>query len=67
LYIYTKIIIVMKTEKIEFTKEEINKLNKAASREAAIFAGALSISTHRVHKNKKAYTRKDKFKKDFTE
>jgi hypothetical protein len=37
----------------------INKLNKKVSRQEAINAGTLTISYRRVHKNKKAYSRKN--------
>ncbi len=46
----------------KITKQEIITLGKKQSREAAIQANTLTISFHRVHKSKKAYTRKPKYR-----
>lgn len=48
----------------KITKEDIRKANRKANREAEIAEG-LNINRHRVWKNKKAYTRKPKHKKNY--
>ena len=47
------------------TKNDILKMEKAASRKAEIEAGLYGAFTkNKVHKSKKTYTRKDKHKKN---
>lgn len=46
---------------IKFSEEELRKMSKKADREAEIESG-LNFNRHRVHKNKKAYSRKEKYK-----
>lgn len=53
-----------KSFKIEFEKEELLNIDRAARREADIDAG-VNNNHHRVHKNKKNYTRKLKYKNSF--
>ena len=47
---------------MKLTQEDINKIDKTAYRKALIECGQYSVPTHKVHKNKKAYTRKQKHK-----
>ena len=54
-----------KTEKIKFSEEERRKANSKAHRDALISENLYSVPTHKVHKNKKAYSRKGKHKKDY--
>ncbi len=54
-----------KMEKIEFSEEEVRKMEATAHRKALVEEGLYSIPTHKIHKNKKAYSRKGKNKKDF--
>ena len=54
-----------KMEKIEFSEEEIRKMEATANRKALVEEGLYSIPTHKVHKSKKAYSRKGKNKKDY--
>lgn len=51
----------MEKMKLHITKEQAIKAHKTASRRVAIELG-LSAPAHKVHKNKKAYTRKIKHK-----
>lgn len=45
---------------IHINKDILYKINSGAHRQALIDLGMYSIPTHKVHKNKKAYTRKTK-------
>jgi hypothetical protein len=49
---------------LKITKEEILRMNKSASRDAELVFG-LRINRHRIHKNKKRYTRKEKHKGNY--
>ena len=49
---------------LKISKEEILRMNKSASRDAELEFG-LRINRHRIHKNKKAYTRKEKHKGNY--
>jgi len=46
--------------KIKFSKEAIRRMNNEAHRDSLIEEGLYAIPTHKVHKNKKAYSRKNK-------
>jgi len=48
--------------KIKFTQEEIRKINRKVDRENEI-ANGMNVNRHRVHKNLKAYNRKDRRQK----
>lgn len=48
--------------KIKIDPEKLEKISRAASRNAELELG-LRRPTHKIHKNKKAYTRKIKHKK----
>ena len=50
--------------RLKIPKEEILRMNKSASRDAELEFG-LRINRHRIHKNKKAYTRKEKHKGNY--
>lgn len=54
----------MKSFTISITKEQILKMNKAASRNAEIESG-LRMPTTRVYKSEKAYNRKPKYKTEW--
>ena len=54
-----------KMEKIQFSREDIRQMEATAHRQALIEEGLYSIPTHKVHKSKKAYSRKGKSKRDF--
>lgn len=47
-----------RVEKHRMTSEDRAKLESGAHRQALIELGMYSIPTHKVHKNKKAYNRK---------
>lgn len=47
----------MKTNKFKISKEQILKMERASRRREEIELGF--IPTHKVHKNKKAYSRKE--------
>jgi len=49
-----------KNIKITLSEEELRTINRKANREAEIELG-LNYNRHRIHKNKKAYSRKDKY------
>ncbi len=51
-----------KMDKIVITKEELARIDKGAHRQALIDEGLYAIPIHKVHKNKKAYSRKKKHK-----
>lgn len=56
----------MKTKfKMTISKETIIKMNGGAHRQALIDLGMYSIPTHKVCKNKKKYTRKNKYKNEY--
>jgi hypothetical protein len=46
--------------KIKISEEEMRRINRKANREAEIENGS-NFNRHRVHKNKKAYSRKEKY------
>jgi hypothetical protein len=50
----------MKDNRFTISKELIMKMERKASREIEISLGF--VPTHKVHKSKKTYTRKDKHK-----
>jgi hypothetical protein len=52
----------MKNTSIHIDKGKLYKIESGAHRQALIDLGMYSIPTHKVHKNKKAYTRKTKHK-----
>ena len=52
----------MSNTSIHIDKGKMQKINSGAHRQALIDLGMYSIPTHKVHKNKKAYTRKNKHK-----
>jgi hypothetical protein len=54
----------MKNFTISITKEQIRKMNKAASRNAEIESG-IFMPTSRVYKSEKAYNRKPKYKTEW--
>ena len=46
-------------KEMKITEKELLRINRSASRDAEIEFG-LRIPTHKVHKSKKSYNRKDK-------
>jgi len=61
--------VIMKKGKIHigtFTIEDGLKANRKASREISLENSTGWISTHKVHKSVKTYTRKPKYKKDYS-
>lgn len=54
----------MKSFTISITKEQIRKMNKAASRNAEIESG-IYMPTSKVYKSDKSYTRKPKHKAEW--
>jgi len=48
------------------SKEQLMKASRKASRELELENSIGWVSTHKVHKSKKNYTRKDKYKKDYS-
>ena len=59
----------MKNGKIHIgkvTKEQLMKASRKASRELELENSIGWVSTHKVHKSKKAYTRKFKHKKNYS-
>ena len=47
---------------MKITKEDYIKANKKADREISIEDSTGFVSTHKIHKSKKSYTRKKKHK-----
>ncbi len=50
----------------KITKEQIIKSRKKTSRDMELENSIGWIATHKVHKTSKAYTRKPKYKKDYS-
>ena len=55
----------MKTTTITISKADIIKADKASRRKSEIEAGAYGMFKNKTFKDKKSYTRKDKYKKSF--
>ena len=55
----------MKSSKITITKEQILKSDKARHRSELIEVGAYNIFKNQTFKDKKAYSRKSKYKIEF--
>ncbi len=53
----------MKTEKIHIKKEDIKKANRKGNREAFLEGEKFKTLSTKLHKNKKKYSRKDKYKR----
>ena len=52
-------------EKIKFNDRQLRKMEGAGHRKALIEEGLYSKPTHKVHKSKKAYSRKGRSRKGF--
>jgi hypothetical protein len=50
----------------KFTKEDAIRANRAAGREMDLVNSTGWVSTHKAHKSVKDYTRKPKYKKDYS-